>query len=173
MAELGEELRQQFMHRMVDGLVDNNVLRGSWAEQLAAHFLGAELQRQWSYFDLLWEGHTVSVKHSVGRKATFSVARSSNAWDWRLDEGWVDVTEPTHLCDLYVFAHMASATDTVTLAEILDPQAWRFAVCTASDMSRWFPPDQKTATVGTIASHMEFVTGDGLPAAARGCLPEG
>ena len=46
-------LTLDFALRMVNDPATNNVLRGSWAEQLVAHFLGiGELPPNWSYFDM-------------------------------------------------------------------------------------------------------------------------
>ena len=42
-----------FQQRLVDDLVENNVLRGAWAEQVVWSFLRDwRFPGQWSYFDL-------------------------------------------------------------------------------------------------------------------------
>lgn len=70
-----------FQQRMVDGLALDNVLRGSWAEEVVAHFLeDCKFSEQWSFYDFMWEGQRVSVKHSTGPAARFSVQRKRFGW---------------------------------------------------------------------------------------------
>lgn len=171
MADLGENLQRQFAERMIDGLDRNNVLRGNWAEQLVAHFLDAEPADQWSYFDLMWEKRTVSVKHSVGAAATFSVERSKSGWDWGSQEGWIDSEEPAYLCKLYVFAHLPLPKgEQPTLEQILAPELWRFAICTDAQMYEWFGERQKKATLGVLSTRAEFVRGVELGGLASALL---
>lgn len=172
---LSNELQQRFSRRLLNGLVDDGVLRGSWAEELVAHYLQAEAQRQWSYFDLRWRTHEISVKHSVGADARFDVEAKKRAWDYaHLDatgDGWREAEEPAYWCDLYVFAHLPIERDSSpTLDEILEPAAWRFAVCSKADMISWFL-GQKTASWGSLAGRTAFVHGNELSAAAAARVP--
>ena len=62
---------------MVDDLSSNNVLRGAWAEQLVAYYLGiTKMPRNWTYYDMRYDGRDISVKHSAGSKPSFAVATS-------------------------------------------------------------------------------------------------
>ena len=170
---LTDDLQQSFSNRLINGLVDDGVLRGSWAEELVAHFLQAEPQRQWSYFDLKWRAYKVSVKHSVGNRARFDVEAKKSAWDYAqlasTGDGWREEKVATYWCDLYVFAHLAGDDSaSPRLADILDPSAWTFAVCSKADMVTWFT-GQKTASLNSLGAHVSFVPGEQLEAAAIAC----
>ena len=153
------ELESQFTERMLDGLFVNNVLRGSWAEQVVAGYLGAPLSfaEQWNYFDLRWNGVSVSVKHSVNPTARFSVARHRMAFDAELGrrrgplpytlenpEGWLGheiYSFRQHWCDLYVFAWLPAKTSN---AVVLDPASWQFTALSRAEMYSHFPETAKS-----------------------------
>jgi len=100
----GNGLVDQFTRRLVDDLVENNVLRGAWVEEIVAFCLpGWTFPGAWSYFDLLHPGgqRTLSVKHATGSKPRFTGARKKWAWDNRLAaqagyEGWRGTTLALH-----------------------------------------------------------------------------
>jgi hypothetical protein len=166
---------------MVDGLLTNNVLRGSWAEHVVAHHLGddVEFADQWSYFDLKWHGTKVSVKHSVNTRANFQVKRIALAWDAELAsqrqpkpytehnaEGWRghEDADPQYWCDLYVFAWLPVMSDINT---VLDPSAWRFAALSRADMYEQFAGTAKSTGRSSLATiGRGFVPGEDLAAAA-------
>ena len=130
--------------KQVESLLDDNMLRGSWAEHLVAHFLGiSERVPQWSYFDLKdRSGTRISVKQSVSIAPRFAVARTAHAWSpSRGAEGeWLPVGDGCgYWCDVYVFAWLNRAQSEVTLNEIIDPDAWLFAALSRSAMAELFP----------------------------------
>lgn len=176
------ELQSRFASRLLASLDHNNVLRGAWAEELVASYLGAEtwFPPQWSYFDLRWNGATVSVKHSVGGKARFPVGPSAMVWDCELaaqramdpskPEGWRghQQRQPQYWCDVYAFAHLPAP---LTLARVLDPAVWRFAVLSRSAMHASFGGGltrSRSATLRTLSSAgAEFCEGARLIHAAQ------
>ncbi len=171
-------LMMDFARRMVEDLPTNNVLRGSWAEQLVAHFLDIpKLPSNWSYNDMRdAEGRDISVKHSVGRKPTFSVAMNKWAWDSDLrlkepaTEGWFggESSPFQYWCHVYVFAWLKHETSEPDLDVVLDSEQWRFAVLPREEMySRFAPrgePQQKSVGLATL-TEQRFVAGSQLRAA--------
>jgi hypothetical protein len=130
--------------KQVESLIDDNMLRGSWAEHLVAHFLEiSERVPQWSYFDLQdRSGTRISVKQSVSIAPRFAVARTAHAWSpSRGAEGeWLPVGDGYgYWCDLYVFAWLNRAQSEVTLDEIIDPGTWLFAALSRGEMAELFP----------------------------------
>ena len=163
-----------FQQRMVDGLALNNVLRGSWAEEVVAHFLQAcDFSEQWSFYDFIWERHLVSVKHSTGPKANFSVGRKKSGWAPSSagfgDEASLgnDVDGPQYWCDLFVFAWLPNRPTQVT---VLDVHEWKFAIATKEEMEATFGPTSKTAGPSTISALCEFVPGADFRSLALGKL---
>ena len=159
----GQPLVAGFQQRMVDGLALNNVLRGSWAEEVVAHFLqGCQFSEQWSFYDFMWEGHLVSVKHSTGPKANFSVGRKKSGWapgsEGFGDEVFLgnDTDGPQYWCDLFVFAWLPNRP---TQETVLDVHAWKFAIATKTEMEATFGPTSKIAGPNTISALCEFVPG--------------
>jgi hypothetical protein len=156
-----EDLVASFKRRLVDDLVANNVLRGAWAEEVVAFWLEvSEFPGQWSYYDLRSaDGTTVSVKHSTGAQARFTVKPSKWAWDNELvkeqgRDGWRGGydTEPQLWCHVYVFSWLP---EPIELDRILDPTAWRFAPVARADMYRHqllgsFTVKRLEATVGAM-----------------------
>jgi hypothetical protein len=72
---INSNLEKQFSERLINSLEHNNVLRGSWAEEITASYLNdCKFSPQWSFFDFTWNGQRVSVKHSVGKKARFGIS---------------------------------------------------------------------------------------------------
>jgi hypothetical protein len=131
-----------FQKRLVDDLVVNNVLRGAWAEELVAYWLGiTSFPGQWSYYDLRdIDGATISVKHSTGQNARFTVKRSKWAWDNELatrrpGEGWRGGYQamPQLWCEVYVFSWLP---DPIDIARIVNPATWRFAAASRADLYR-------------------------------------
>lgn len=173
------DLLERFQARVVGGLPTNSVLRGAWAEEVAAHYLGnCQFSEPWTYFDFDWEGRKVSVKHSVGSAARFAVARSKWAWG---PEGWEEPPaglpgSPQYWCDLYLFAWLdlgQKVRTPPTLDQVLDPAQWRFAALSKSDMERTFPPDARTVGLSVLAEKAPFVDGTSLPSAAKQVLQLG
>lgn len=170
-------LTLDFAQRMVTDLSTNNVLRGSWAEQIVAHYLGIDtLPPNWSYYDMRSaDGLDISVKHSVGPRAKFAVAMSQWAWDHELaaehpqSEGWRggDAVEPQYWCHAYVFAWLRSTNAAPPLDDVLDCERWRFAVLSRSEMYRAFvhgkSAPQMTAGLATLRNLTSFVSGPELP----------
>lgn len=154
-----------FARRMVDDLATNNVLRGSWAEQLVAHFLGVEsLPENWSYYDLLdANGRRISVKNSVGSRPSFSVSMST--WAWEPDKGWLDGSGETarYWCEAYVFAWLEAASSAPPLDVVLDADLWRFGVVGRTQMMEAFvagrATPQKTSGLSTLSTLTDFVPG--------------
>lgn len=157
-----------FARRMVDDLATNNVLRGSWAEQLVAHFLGAkELPANWCYYDLRdAKDRAVSVKNSVGSRPSFSVAMS--AWAWQPESGWLEASggEPRFWCDAYVFAWLHADSSAPPLDAVLDADLWRFGALSRAQMIKAFvagrATPQKTTGLSTLRALTEFVPGPEL-----------
>jgi hypothetical protein len=152
-----------FQQRMVDGLALNNVLRGSWAEEVVAHFLqGCQFSEQWSFYDFMWEGHLVSVKHSTGPKANFSVGRKKSGWAPSSAEFGEEVflgngtDGPQYWCDLFVFAWLPNRP---TQETVLDVHEWKFAIATKTEMEASFDPTTKSAGPSTIGALCAFVPG--------------
>lgn len=141
----GQDLVKRFAERLVNDLVENNVLRGAWVEEMVAFFLpGWTFPGAWSYFDLLHPDgkHTLSVKHATGTKPRFGVARKKWAWDNRLagrdgHEGWRgdDERPAQHWCDVYVFAWLDGP---VEHDRVLNVNAWKFAVLSRGAMYAHF-----------------------------------
>jgi hypothetical protein len=152
-----ETLIESFQTRMVNGLVENNVLRGSWAEEVVAYWLDVEaFPPQWCYYDLRLESTTISIKHSTGRSPAFGVKQSVWAWDPELAQdgehyGWRgnDGRQPQHWCNVYVFAWL---DEPVVLARILDPTAWRFWVLSRNEMYLCSYPGAKTMGAARLRS---------------------
>lgn len=181
--ELGsssDALVDRFMRRLIDDLVENNVLRGAWVEEIVSSFLpGWTFPGAWSYFDLLdpMGQRTLSVKHATGSKPRFIVARKKWAWDnriagrdgyegWRGDEG----CSPQHWCDVYVFAWLEGALERTL---VMDVGAWKFAVLSRNSMYEHFDDRCKTATVGRIREIAgEGVAGSDLQGAVDAALTE-
>lgn len=157
-----------FARRMVDDLATNNVLRGSWAEQLVAHFLGVEsLPANWSYYDLRdAKERAISVKNSVGSRPSFSVAMST--WAWEPKSGWLEASggEPRFWCDAYVFAWLEADSSAPPLDVVLDADLWRFGAVSRAQMTEAFvagrATPQKTAGLSTMRALTEFVPGPEL-----------
>lgn len=144
------DLVARFQKRLVDELVDNNVLRGAWVEEIVAHYLpGWEFPGQWSYFDLEHRAaeRTLSVKHSAGWTPRFDVIRRKWAWDNRI-MGWRghDRRPPQHWCDVYVFAWLKPPLER---GRVLDAEAWRFAVIPRGSMYR-LAENAKTITTNGL-----------------------
>ncbi len=158
----------EFARRMADDLDTNNVLRGSWAEQLVAHFLEVEeMPPNWTYFDLCdLDDREISVKHSAGPRPSFSVGMSS--WAWHPADGWfgADGSPPQYWCHAYVFAWLEAETSTPDLDKVLDPDLWRFAVLSRAEMYGRFVGGrdlpQKTTSISTLNAVTEFVPGSQL-----------
>ena len=141
-------LTLDFSRRMVNDLATNNVLRGSWAEQLVAHYLSIEfLPENWCYYDMRDDdGREISVKHSVGPRAKFAVGMSQWAWDPELrtsepsTEGWRggELGNAQYWCHVYVFAWLPCESSTPKLDEVLDSDRWTFAVLSRADMYQQF-----------------------------------
>lgn len=141
-------LALDFARRMIDDLATNNVLRGSWAEQIVAFYLGIESwPGNWCYYDLRdADDRDISVKHSVGHRPSFGVAMSRWAWDPDLaredprTEGWRggDAASPQYWCHAYVFAWLEAPTSTPALDQVLDPGCWTFWVLSRGEMIRAF-----------------------------------
>lgn len=149
-------LTLDFARRMIDDLATNNVLRGSWAEQLVAFYLDIEAwPGNWCYYDLRdAHGRDISVKHSVGPRPNFKVAMSQWAWDPDLarddprTEGWRggDTNPPQYWCHAYVLAWLDASTATPQLDDVLDADRWRFWVLSRGEMHRAFGiSEQKNA----------------------------
>jgi len=152
-----------FQQRMVDGLALDNVLRGSWAEEVVAHFLeDCKFSEQWSFYDFMWEGHRVSVKHSTGPAARFSVQRKRFGWAPSSVEFGEEVflgsdaEGPQHWCDLFVFAWLPNRP---TQETVLDVHEWKFAIATKTEMEASFDPTTKSAGPSTIGALCAFVPG--------------
>ena len=81
------EIVATWTEKQVESLLDDNMLRGSWAEHLVAHFLEiSERVPQWSYFDLkARSGTRISVKQSVHRSEVRGGANGSRvvSISWR------------------------------------------------------------------------------------------
>ena len=164
MTKVFNHVVQDFTRRLVNDLPSNNTLRGAWAEQLVAHFLGiTELPPNWSYFDMRDPaGRDISVKHSVGKAPKFSVKTSNWAWDPTLlarnpaSEGWYrSLNEEAHYwCHAYVFAWLEHPTSEPDLDLVLDPDCWRFAVVSRGEMYSRFAvdgkPTQKSVGLATL-----------------------
>jgi hypothetical protein len=137
-----------FARRVIDDLATNNVLRGSWAEQVVAFYLGLESwPGNWCYYDLRdADGREISVKHSVGPRPSFGVAMSKWAWDPDLarddpvTEGWRggDTQAPQYWCHAYVFAWLDTPNAAPDLDDVLDPERWTFWILSRGEMHRAF-----------------------------------
>lgn len=139
-----------FQQRLVDDLVENNVLRGAWAEQVVWSFLRDwRFPGQWSYFDLEApnDGYTMSIKHSAGKAPRFEVARRRWAWDNRI-MGWLgnDDVHAQHWCHVYTFAWLDAPLERTRL---LDPNQWRFAALSRADMYQ-LQENSKTVGIGRL-----------------------
>lgn len=173
-----------FLERVRQDLAVNSMLRGSWVEQIVASYLGVnEFPGGFNYFDLrTHDGYSISIKHSVGVRATFDVSGRDNAWDNELAaqlrrdnpkaEGWLvnDSDGPRRWCDIWVLAHLAGEP---TLDRVIDPSEWGFAVVT-SDWLDGLP--NKSITLGGLSARgVEFIAGDllgeavGLATQQLGC----
>ena len=169
-------LQQRFQTRLLAGLHTNTVLRGAWAEELAAHYLGdCRFPDKSSYFDLDWEGTKVSVKHSVGSAARFAVPRTAYAWepDGTTPGGGAFLgTGPDsrrYWCDLYLFAwlDLGHKVRVPSLDQVLDPAAWGFAALSRAQMEERFHPETQSVGRSVLAEYAPFVPGPELAAAAR------
>ena len=163
---MSDQITEAFTRRLIADLRSNNTLRGAWAEQLVAHFLGCEdrLAPNWSYWDMRdRDGRDVSVKHSVGPKPRFSVEMSEWAWDpgragADSAPGWytAENNAPQYWCHTYVFAWLEAVTAEPPLEHILEPVLWRFAVHSRESMYACFSdngrPGRKTASRDTLAA---------------------
>lgn len=178
-------LASAFTERLLNGLMEDNVLRGKWAEEIVGHYLGdgVEFAEQWNWFDLRWHGMTVSVKHSVNSTARFTVKTHAMVFDAELGkrrqpkpytvgnpEGWLghESAGLQHWCDLYVFAWLP---ERVSAEAILDPSSWRFLAMSRADMYRHFPVAAQAKSVGwrglVAMSGHDFVGGSRLADLAR------
>lgn len=170
-----DRITEAFTRRLIADLPSNNTLRGSWAEQLVAHFLGCEdrLSPNWSYWDMRdRDGRDISVKHSVGPNPKFAVEMKIWAWDPEpvlagTPAGWytAEQQEPQYWCHTYVYAWLPADTSEPALDHILDPNLWRFAVLSREEMYARFSdngrPGRKTATPASLDT--EFHPGTELP----------
>lgn len=174
-------LTMAFAQRMVEDLSANNVLRGSWAEQLVAHYLNIEdLPPNWSYYDMRLDDRIdVSVKHSVGRKPSFSVEMATWAWDPGLavksenGQGWrggLDA-DPQYWCQVYVFAWLEAEEAAPPLDDVLDAEKWRFIGLSRNQMYNAFvlgrAAPQKTAGITTLQALAPLVPGFDLAEVVR------
>jgi hypothetical protein len=169
-------LTADFAQRMIEDLATNNTLRGAWAEQLVAHFLDIpNLSKSWSYYDMCdGAGRDISVKHSVGPQAKFSVEMKKWAWDDSLldqsptTEGWwvTDTIDYQHWCHTYVFAWLPADTAAPCIDDVLDSDQWRFAVLSREQMYRKFvdnlPAPQKSVSLAGLGTE-RFRPGTELP----------
>ncbi|MGH8545165.1 MAG: hypothetical protein ACREX3_16390 [Gammaproteobacteria bacterium] len=149
-AEPPDTLIDLFQQRLVDDLVENNVLRGAWAEQVVWSFLRDwRFPGQWSYFDLEAPngGSTMSIKQSAGKTPRFEVARRKWAWDNRI-MGWLgnEDVPAQHWCHVYIFAWLEEPLDR---SRLLDPDEWLFAVLSRADMYQ-LEEDTKTIGIGRL-----------------------
>lgn len=171
-------LTLDFAQRMVNDLATNNVLRGSWAEQLVAHYLGlTDLPPNWSYYDMRdVSGREISVKHSVGPRASFVVTMNQWAWDHELHaaqpvtEGWRggEAAEPQYWCHAYVFAWLDCDSSAPSLDIVLNSELWMFATLSRADMYRNFvlrrAQPQKSIGLSGLRGLTSFVHGSELAA---------
>lgn len=186
-------LTLNFAHRMVSDLASNNTLRGAWAEQLVAHYIGIDdLPPNWSYYDMRdGAGRDISVKHSVGPNPSFSVSMNKWAWDPELrrdrpeTEGWRggEESEPQYSCHAYVFAWLEADSSAPPLDDVLNPDRWVFAVLARSEMYRHFGrleqrPDgsggwtfQKNVGLATLRQHAAVLPGARLVDLLSGIPP--
>jgi len=168
-----DEVMARFLDRLPRDLVSNNMLRGSWVEEIAAAFLDiATFPGPWNYYDLRdAEGRTISIKQSVGPNARFDVTGRRNAWDNELAErlremdpkaeGWLPNPEgmPRRWCDVYIFAHLPGPVDAVRVVNV---DEWRFAARSRAWLDA-LPPTVKTQSVRRLAAReVDFVHGDQL-----------
>jgi|688.fasta_scaffold261421_1 hypothetical protein len=163
---INSNLEKQFSERLINSLEHNNVLRGSWAEEITASYLNdCKFSPQWSFFDFTWNGQRVSVKHSVGKKARFGISAASYGWD-PYEEAFIGDGKDSqaYLCDLYIFAWLPSNNhpDLLLLDLIRDTSAWQFSWATRFEMMNEFANGQKTASHSTINSIRAFVHGHQL-----------
>ena len=156
-ASPANDLVAKFTRRLVDDLVENNVLRGGWVEEVVASFLpGWTFPGAWSYFDLLHPDgqQTLSVKHATGSKPRFVVSRKRWAWDNRLAgedgyEGWRgdDERPAQHWCDVYVIAWLDGALER---DRVMDVDTWRFAALFRGSMYEYFDEGSQSVSVGGL-----------------------
>jgi hypothetical protein len=169
---------------MIGDLATNTTLRGSWAEQLVAHFLDVTgLPSNWAYYDMRDRSrHDISVKHAVGPTPSFGVEMKVWAWDPELrkrlpeTEGWHRRAdhEPDYWCHAYVFAWLEAASAEPPLDDVLDPDKWQFAVLSRVDMYEHFATAtqrtdgvpgrtfQKKVGLATLKQYASFVPGADL-----------
>jgi len=177
-----DEVMRAFLERMRADLTPHNVLRGAWVEQIVAAFLGIrDFPAPWSYFDLRdSSGRRISVKHSVGDKARFSVTGSRWAWDEslaaerrRIDkkaEVWLDNEDGTskRWCDVYVYAHLP---EPLTPERVENVDAWRFAVIPLTTLEA-LPESTRTVGLARIEQiGVTWVPGDALGRAIEAVCP--
>jgi hypothetical protein len=161
---------------MVSDLATNNALRGSWAEQLVAHYLSiADMPPNWSYYDMRdHAGRDVSVKHSVGPRPSFAVSMAKWAWDpeladehprtdgWRGGEGFT----PQYWCHAYVFAWLDAPVSAPELDLVLDSDRWRFGALSRAEMYDAFAPSgvgvQKSVGLARLRELTDLAPGDQL-----------
>ena len=168
-----DEVMERFLDRLRDDLVSNNMLRGSWVEEIVASFLGIDaFPGQWNYYDLRdANGRTISVKQSVGQKARFDVTGRKNAWDNDLAvqrrvadpkaEGWLSNPDglPRRWCDVYVFAHLPAPVDVVRVANV---DEWRFGARSAAWLDSLPATIRSQSVQQLIYRGVDFVDGTHL-----------
>lgn len=162
-----------FARRILRRLTTDTTLRGAWAEEVVGHFLdpGPEFPDQWSYYDLSWNGLTISVRHAVNANANFTIERKSVAFDTNLararrtppytvdnPEGWLGhpALPPQYWCDVYVFAWLPQMDSNDT---VIDFDAWRFIALSRGQMYRHFHSTQNTVSV-SVLKEFDFTGGD-------------
>lgn len=159
----------------------NNVLRGAWAGEIAAYYLGdCRFPEQWSYFDFDWQGHKVGVKHSVGSAARFAIPRTPYALE---SDGAAfpgngaslsnNPNERRFWCDLYLFAWLdlgQKVRTPPTLDQVLEPSQWRFAILSRVQMEARFDAEVRSVGRSVLAGHAPFVDGASLPTVASQAL---
>jgi len=180
MVGTASELVAGFQRRLVSDLVVNNVLRGAWAEEVVAHWLGlTDFPGQWSYYDLRdVDGTTISVKHSTGKAARFTVKRTKWAWDNELalarnGEGWRGgyEVESQLWCDVYDFAWLP---EPIEVERILDPTLWQFTAASRADL--YLSGSSPTFSLTRLANMRGMVAGERLREAvaeAKTSSPDG
>lgn len=170
------EVIDRFLERTRQGLATSNMLRGAWAEEIVASYLGIEIfPGAFNYFDLRTAGgFAISVKQSVGPKARFDISGRMNAWDCELaddrrlqdpkGEGWLENASgvPRQWCDIWVLAHLSGEPD---LERVVEPASWRFAVVDRV----WLDAlGSKSIGLSGLESHgVTFVPGEDLPGRVR------
>jgi hypothetical protein len=164
-------LTVEFSRRMIGDIATNATLRGSWAEQLVAHFLGVEeLPSNWVYYDVRDRSRRdISVQHSIGPTPTFGIEMKVWAWDPELrkrlpeTQGWHRRADhaPDYWCHAYVFAWLEVASAEPPLDDVLDPDKWQFAVLSRAEMYEHFgsaAQRSESARRGTVQKRIGLAT---------------